>query len=158
MSLFAYLRERQSGKLFAILLAIFDSRAAAVDSYTPFIAHDTATPFASTSLGGDPRYASRSPYSSPYTGVAWTGLRFFRGHISQAQFRTIVADINAYCREHPTARFCNADPSTGMAFSAEPLNYEITDFGVLHEVFPGGPHGNLSMGIHVYELGAWNAR
>ena len=158
VSLFAYFRDRSSGKLFALLLAIYDNREGLVGGYTPFIAHDSATPFASTPLGSSVSYASRLPYSSNYTGVMWTGLRFFRGHVSHVQFCNPIDDVNAYCEANRAARFCDADPRTGTAFSLDPLNYEITDFGVLHEIFRGEPEGNLSMGIHVLELGAWNAR
>ena len=37
-------------------------------------------------------------------------------------------------------------------------DYEITDFGVIHEISGGGPYGNLSMAVHIYGLGAWNFR
>ena len=158
VSLFAYFRDRTTGKLFALLLGIYDNRPELGGGYAPFVAHDGATPFVSTSLGSNATYATRSPYSSPFTALTWSGVRFFRGHVSQPQFRRAVTDVNAYCQAHRTARFCVADPSTGAAFSIDPVNYEITDFGVLHEVFRGGPNGNLSMGIHVYDLGAWNAR
>ena len=43
-------------------------------------------------------------------------------------------------------------------FDPEPTAYVLTDFGLLHEVFRGGPQGNLSMGVHVNRLGAFNAR
>ena len=36
--------------------------------------------------------------------------------------------------------------------------YEITDFGVIHEIARGGSYGNLSMAVHIYDLGAWNFR
>ena len=158
VNLFAYFRDRSTGKLFALLLAIYDNRARTLDGYPPFVAHDGATPFVSTPLATRATYATLSPYSSAYTGLAWTGVRFFRGHVSQNQFRKAIDDINAYCQSNRAARFCAADPRTGTAFGLDPVDYEITDFGVLHEIVLGGPHGNLSMGIHVYGLGAWNAR
>jgi hypothetical protein len=43
-------------------------------------------------------------------------------------------------------------------FSTSVTDYVLTDFGVLHEVFPQTDMGNLSMGVHVYGLGAWNFR
>ena len=35
---------------------------------------------------------------------------------------------------------------------------ELTDLRAIHEVDRGGANGNLSMGMHVYGLGAWNFR
>lgn len=158
VSLFAYLRDRTSGKTFALLFAIFDNRFSADPTYPAFVAHDAATPFASMPISVGTRYATRSPYSSAFTGDTWTGLRFFRAQVSQPNFRQVLADINAYCQSHRNERYCAAVAADGSAYSQAVNNYEITDFGVLHEIFGGGPDGNISMGIHVYDLGAWNFR
>jgi len=158
VSLFAYLRDRNSGKTFALLFAIFDNRYSADPTYPAFVAHDAATPFASMPISAGTRYATRSPYSSAFTGDTWTGLRFFRAQVSQPDFRRVLADINAYCQAHRTERYCPAVAPDGSAYSLAVTDYEITDFGVLHEIFGGGPAGNISMGVHVYDLGAWNLR
>ena len=68
-----------------------------------------------------------------------------------------MADINAYCRWHLLARHCNLLPYK-TAYSASVNDYQLTDFGVIHEIFRGGPNDNLSMAVHIYDLGAWNFR
>jgi hypothetical protein len=156
--LFAYFRDRSSGKVFGLLLAIFDNRYGSTGLYEPFVSHDTSTPFVSQPLGGPSTYSRLSPYSGSFTGIPWTGLRFYRGHVTQEQFSRAIADVNAYCGKHGSLRYCDALPGTSRAFSRDPLDYEITDFGVLHEVFLGLPAGNLSMAVHVFDVGAWTAR
>jgi hypothetical protein len=151
--MFAYLQDRMSGKTFAYLLGIFDNRYTAPGAtYAGFVSHDGATPFVSTPIGSVSKYATLSPYSATFTGNTWTGLRFFRAHITQDDFRLAVADINAYCAANTSLRFCSS------AFSNSVTDYVVTDIGVLHEVFPMTDGGNLSMGVHVQGLGAFNLR
>ena len=158
VNLFAYFRDRTSGKTFALLLAIFDNRYAASPTYPSFVLHDGATPFASMPLNATAKYASLSPYSSTFTGSTWTGLRFFRAHVTQANFRAMLADVNAYCHAHLSQRYCGAATPTGDAYSSAVTDYEITDFGVIHEIDRGGANGNLSMAVHIYDLDVWNFR
>jgi hypothetical protein len=158
VNLFAYFRDRTTHKTFALLMAIFDDRFAANPTYSPFVLHDGATPFVSLPLNGNGRYATLSPYSSVFSGATWTGLRFFRGHVTQDNFGHALADINAFCVANPGRRYCDVAPDLGTAFSQTLTDYEITDFGVIHEIAGGGPYGNLSMGMHVYGLGAWTFR
>jgi hypothetical protein len=158
VNLFAYFRDRRSGKTFALLLAIFDNRFRSNPSYSSFVAHDGATPFASMPINSDGRYGMASPRSSSFTGNVWTGLRFFRVHVTQANFRQMLADINAHCQAHTGERYCDSSTPTGTAYSPAATDYEITDFGVIHEIGRGGPHGNVSMAVHIYDLGAWNFR
>ncbi len=157
VNLFAYFRDRRSGKTLALLLAIFDNRFGSNPTYPSFVAHDGATPFASMPIHTGERYGTVPPHSATFTGNVWTGLRFFRVHVTQANFRQVLADVNAYCRAHPGQRYCDSS-TVGIAYSPAETDYEITDFGVIHEIGRGGPHGNLSMGIHIYDLGAWNFR
>ena len=158
VNLFAYFRDRFTGKPFALLLALFDNRAGANGTYAPSIMHDGLTPFASTPLNAMAAYVTLSPYSSTYTGIPWSGLRFFRGHVTPGNFREAIDDINAFCAARRALAFCGDDPRFPAAYDVDPANYELTDFGVIHEVFRGGPAGNLSMGVHIFDLGAWNAR
>lgn len=155
--LFAYVRSRTTGRLFALLYALFDNRAGAQGRYAPFTAHDTATPFVSTPVHRDMRFGVQSPYGASYTGEAWSGLRFFRVHVGRAAFAEALAAVNGYCAAQRALRFC-ADAGQGLAFPDDPLDYELTDFGVLHEIFRGDPPGQVSMAIHVFDLGAWQAR
>ena len=61
VNLFAYFRDRYSGKTFAMLLAVFDNRNAADPTYPSFVAHDGATPFVSMLLNASGKYATPSP-------------------------------------------------------------------------------------------------
>lgn len=158
VNLFAYFRDSNSGKTFALLLAVFDNRFAGDPTYESFAAHDGATPFVSMPLNASAGYATLSPYSSTFGGTPWTGLRFFRAHVTQENFRNALADVNAYCRTHPAQRYCSLAPVRGTAYSEAVTDYTITDFGVIHEVDRGGPNGNLSMAVRIYGLGAWNFR
>jgi hypothetical protein len=158
VNLFAYFRDRYTGKTFALLLAVFDNRVAANPTYRSFVAHDGGTPFVSMPLNESAAYATLSPYSSTYSGTSWAGLRFFRAHITQENFRHALADINFYCATHSEARYCNPAPLIWTAYSSSVQDYELTDFGVIHEISRGAPGGNLSMAVHVYGLGAWNFR
>jgi hypothetical protein len=158
VNLFAYFRDRRSGKTFALLLAIYDNRYGSNPTHSSFVAHDGATPFVSMPLNASGRYATVFPSSSTYTGTAWTGLRFFRAHVTQDNFRQALADVNVYCQIHAALRHCGSSAPTGDAYSPAVTDYEITDFGVIHEIASGGPFGNLSMGVHIFDLGAWNFR
>jgi hypothetical protein len=157
VSLFAYFRDRTTGKPFAALMVLFDNRLGVDGTVPPYVADDLRTPFVGMPLNSQAGYATLSPVSSSATGVPWTGLRFFRGHISQDNFRSMLHDINAYCADHRGAPFCEAAPSSANAFTEDVRNYDITIFGVLHEVFRA-PDSNISMGLHVYDLGVWNFR
>jgi hypothetical protein len=157
VSLFAYFRDRTSGKTFALLFAIFDNRFADLASYPAFIAHDGATPFASMPIQVASRYAMPSPYSGAFTGRTWSGLRFFRAQVGQANFRQMLVDVNGYCSQRPAQRYCAGNAITGTAYSSSVTDYEVTDFGVLSEVTEPAS-GHVSVGVHIYGLGAWNFR
>ena len=159
VNLFAYFLDTQSSKVFALVLGIFDNRYTAPGAtYASFVAHDGQTPFASSPIGAGSKYATLSPYSATFTGNPWTGLRFYRAHVTQDDFRRMVSDINAYCAANSQLRFCSGPAPGAPAFSTNVADYRMTDFGELHEVFRQGAMGNLSMGVHVYGLGAWNFR
>ncbi len=158
VSLFAYLRDRQSGKTFALLFGIFDNRYGSNPTYASFVSHDGETPFVSMPINSSGKYLTLSPYSSTFTGNVWSGLKFFRAQVSQVKFSQALADMNAYCHAHSTENYCGSSTPAGNAYSPVVTDYEITDFGVLHEVVRGGTNGNLSMGVHIYGLGAWNFR
>jgi hypothetical protein len=93
VNIFAYLRDRLSGKTFALLLAIFDNRFASNPTSGAFAAHDGATPFVSAPISANARYGTLSPGSSTFTGTAWTGLRFFR---SPRHARKFPSDTGRY--------------------------------------------------------------
>jgi hypothetical protein len=158
VNLFAYFRDRHNGKTFALLLAVYDNRYGSNPTYSSFVAHDGATPFVSMPLNASGRYATVFPSSSTYTGRVWTGLRFFRAHVTQSNFRQALADVNEYCQIHAAQRYCGSSAPIDYAYSPAVTDYEITDFGIIHEIASGGPYGNLSMAVHIFDLGAWNFR
>jgi hypothetical protein len=153
--LFVYFRDRTTGNLFAVLMNLFDNRLGIDGTFAPFVADDLRTPFVSMPLNSRAGYATLSPASSSATGIPWTGLRFFRGHISQDNFRSMLHDINGYCAAHREARFCAPAFLSTNAFSDNVRSYDVALFGILHEVFRA-PDANISMGIHVFDLGVWN--
>ena len=157
VSLFAYFRERTTDRQLAVLMLLFDNRLGLDGSYAPYVAHDLRTPFVSMPLNSRAGYATLSPASSSATGVPWTKLRFFRGHISRDNFRSMLRDINAYCLGHRALPFCEAPPTSTDAFGEDVTRYDIKLFGVLHEV-GRAPDSNISMGIHLYDLGVWHFR
>jgi len=157
VSLFAYFRDRTTGKPFAILLLLFDNRLGATGTFPVQISDDLRTPFIGIPLNSGARFSTLSPYSASATGIPWTGLRFFRSHITQGNFREMLLAINDYCREKRIAPFCEASSSSANAFSDDVKDYEITMFGVIHEVSVL-PDSNISMGLHLYDLGVWNFR
>lgn len=158
VSFFAYFRDRTTRKVFGLIVGIFDNRYGADGLYDAYVAHDTQTPYVSQPLAGASPYVVRAPESQSFTGVAWSGPRFFRARLPQDRFLRAVADVNAWCREHRAMRYCDAPSAEAAAFSVDPLDYEVTDIGVLHEVFRGVPEGDLAMGVHVSDFGAWNLR
>ena len=157
VSLFAYFRDRTTGKQFVALLLIFDNRLGIDGTFAPYVADDLRTPFVGMPFNSRAGYATISPVSSSATGVPWTGLRLFRAHITQDNFRSMLRDINAYCSGHRAAPFCDAAQASANAFSEDVANYDLALFGVLHEV-GRPPDGNISMGMHLYDVGAWNFR
>ena len=157
VSVIAYFRERTTAKLFAVVMLLFDNRLGRDGTFAPYVAHDLRTPFASMPLNSRAGYATLSPASSSATGVPWTGLRFFRGHITRDNFRSMLRDVNAYCLGHRAARYCAALPASTNAFGEDVTGYDVTLFGILHEVFRA-PDSNLSMGVHLYDLGVWRFR
>jgi hypothetical protein len=157
VSLFAYFRDRTTSNLFAVLMLLFDNRLGVDGTFAPYVSDDLRTPFVSMPLNSRAGYATLSPASSSATGIPWTGLRFFRGHVTQDNFRRMLRDINAYCRGHRDAPFCEAAPSSANAFTEDVTSYDIALFGILHEV-GRAPDSNISMGLHLYDLGIWNFR
>jgi hypothetical protein len=158
VSLFAYFRDRATGKPFAFLLDVFDNRFAEVLRYQTYVSHDGGLPFVSVPVNRHAPYATPYPKSAQFTGTAWSGLRLFGARITQSQFRAALSDINAFCAAHVDLPNCDNAPGVGAAFSTKVTDYSITSFGVLHEIFGTDLDNHLSMGVHVWGLGAWNFR
>ena len=69
-----------------------------------------------------------------------------------------MQDVNEFCRSKSDLRYCDAVPALGAAYSQAVTDYEITDFGVIHEISGGGPYRQSEHGRDIYGLGAWNFR
>lgn len=158
VSLFAYFHDRVTGKAFAFLLDIFDNRFAEVLRYQTYVAHDGEIPFISLPVNRHAPYATPYAKSAQFTGTTWSGLRLFGARITQQQFRAALNGINAFCEAHVDLPNCASAPGIGAAYNANVADYEITSFGVLHEIFGTDSRNHLSMGVHVSGLGAWNFR
>ncbi|MGA9828692.1 MAG: hypothetical protein WBQ57_10235, partial [Rhodanobacteraceae bacterium] len=153
VSLYAYFEDMASQQLFAYILLIYDNRYPDTSSpYEPTIRHDGSVPFVSRPIDSNPRYATLSPYSAVFIGRKWSRLKFFRMHITQANFSDAIADINGFCAVH------RSDDNCRYVFSANVLRYRLVSFGVLHEIAQRTPDNNISMGVHMYGVGAWNFR
>jgi hypothetical protein len=158
VSLFFYLRDRATGKPLAVLVEIFDNRFAAATVPAASAMHDTEVPFLSIPLSPVARFATPLPKSGYFTGVPWSGLRNFGVRIGQAEFRAGIAAINQMCGRRRELPFCNALGADGDAYADQPQSYEVTSFGLIHEVFGVDDNNHLSMGMHAARLGMWRIR
>jgi hypothetical protein len=130
VSFFYYARDTTTGTVFAHVVALFDNRASGVngagsegvsaDAYTAFV----ASPLAPRTHDGAPtQFVTVSPHSDTMRfQEGWPDLRFFRMHVSYAQFGALLARLRR---------------TSLPAISPRPEDYRVTLFGVLGEVFPG---------------------
>lgn len=154
----AYFRDRNTRRAFAVIAGLFDNRFTDGTPYPPYVAHDTQTPFASQALADGGPWVARYADSAAFGGAPFAGLRPYRLRLTQAAFARLLADVNAYCQGHRTDRFCGAAYPDGSAFSPAILDYDLTDFGVLHEIVRGALDPHLAMGVHVSAPGAYRLR
>jgi hypothetical protein len=157
-SLFAYFRDRVTGRTFALLLLLFDSRYADAPSYPSYVDHDTENPFVSMPLNPSARFAVPYPKSAKFGGRTWSGLRPFGARVTQTHFAAALREINRFCGNHPQLAHCAPLAGGQPAFSPLPADYLLTSFGLLHEVFGVDERNHLSMGLHARRLGAWQFR
>jgi hypothetical protein len=112
-----------------------------------------ATPAVTTTV------VTRSPYSAAPSARAWTGLRFFRSQITQANFRAAVALANLFCAGRPDVPDCATFAGMATPLSEIPEDYRIAEFALITEVFNADTDRNgLSIGLHVRALGLYNFR
>jgi hypothetical protein len=125
-----YARDTTTGTLFAHVIALFDNRASGVngagteavsaDAYTAFVVSPLR---ARTADGAAAQFVTRSPLSAEEQFVTgWTQPRYFRAHVTYAQFRALLATLRQ---------------SSLPSISPRPEDYRVTLFGVLGEIFPG---------------------
>jgi len=158
VTLFFYALDRVSGKPLAVLIEIFDNRYTTLRYPEPRAMHDTEVPFLSIPLNPVATFATPNPKSSYFTGTPWSGLRLFSVRVTQAQFRSGIAAINALCGDHRDYAWCEAQFVDGSAYSDDVSRYDLTSFGLLHEVFGTDDRNHLSMGVHAKGLGMWRLR
>lgn len=154
LSMAAYLRDAQSGKLFAYVVNLYQNRAAEL----PLIAQDEEVAYVSTAWQSN-EFVTVPPESAGYASDTWTGLRLYRVHVPQAKFAAALGRLNAFCAapEHRARPFCQ--PGAGNAtFSSDPRDYRLVAFGMLHEVFTGMPANQVANGVHYKDVGVYQAR
>ena len=157
VALFAYLRDRRTGRIFALLLAIYDNRFAGNPTYrrsSRMTARRRSCRCRST-----PAHATREsrrfpPRSRERRGA---GCAFSARTSRRTLFGWRWPTSTTYCAANRTQRYCGDISGSGSAFSSTVTDYQITDFGVIHELALD-PGDNLSMGLHIFDLGAWNFR
>lgn len=145
LSFFFYLRDVTTGRDFAYVLAIWDSRSPGDGNGTEFVGHDTQVSFVSSPLRSGTKFSTLSPFSAAMRNtVTWTGADFFRVHVPATKLLDAVAAIE--------------EKAPGATFSRRPSDYVLTHVGILQEVFVGtDPETNMSMGasftdVSVYEF------
>jgi hypothetical protein len=104
VTLFYYAIDESDGRLFAHIIALFDTRPLGVGNGREFIGNDTYVDFASTPLAdvdadGKPlRYLSRDPGSASYRNVHAFGHDaplHFAATISRAQIQQMLGDLGS---------------------------------------------------------------
>lgn len=158
VSLFFYVRDRATGKPFAVLIEIFDSRFVPATAPASSAMHDTEVPFLSIPLSPVSPFATPSPKSGYFTGAPWSGLRTFSARISREEFRRGIAAINALCARHRDFAFCAPLGATEDAYASDVASYEVTSFGLIHELFGVDDRNHMSMGVHAARMGMWRLR
>ena len=102
---------------------------------------------------------TRSPFSAAPSAGSWTGLRFFRTQLTQANFRAAVDMANAFCAGRADVPDCTILPGRTSPLSVEPRDYLISEFSLITEVFNADTDANgMSVGLHVRALGLFNFR
>lgn len=142
-SLLCYARHVPSGRIFAHVLALFDTRAPGEGNGDEFIGHDTVYDFASspaadlTASGQAPRYLRRGAGSASFANQqGWTAARRFRAEIGQAELAQVLQDLER--QGLPAAR---------------PEDYGLCGVGLLVEAFPGSANDfNVSLGGRISAL------
>lgn len=145
LSFFVYLREQGSGRFFAYVLGMFDSRAPGDNNGTEFLGNDTFVSFVSSPLLPGMRYSTIAPGDPQFKNAAFATPQHFRVSINVSQLLAAVDDLNA--------------KGEGPALSRTPTDYQLHSAGVLHEIFVGtDPETNLSMGVGIDKFVVSEAR
>lgn len=141
-----YAQDTTTGTLFAHVVALFDNRpsgtngaggeAVSADAYTAFV----VSPLLPRTFDGTPtQFVTVSPLSAREQLVSgWSDQRFFRAHVTYAQFKSMLARLRQ---------------ESLPAISPRPEDYRVTLFGLLGEIFPGtGSAHEVTLGASIVDL------
>ena len=127
VSLFYYAESAESGRIFAHVINLFDSRPYGMGNGGEFLGHDTFYDFASSPLdsvtagGGTPRYLRLGAGSARFQAQSgWTQRRHFRAEIGWEHLQRVLDDLRARGNSE-----------------TNPANFRLRSVGVLIEAFPG---------------------
>ena len=140
VSFFYYARDATTGITFAHTIALFDNRPPGVNGAgAETVSADAYTAFVASPLSAAARFVTASPASAQAQFVTgWSDRRFFRAHVSYAQFEAMLARVRA---------------ERGLPLSPRPEDYRVTLFGFLGEIFPGtGTANEVGLGASVTDL------
>jgi hypothetical protein len=146
LSLFYYARDATTGTVIAHLVQLFDSRPPGVGgSSTESVGSDgqvafVSSPLLATQADGTPvRFASLGTGSATLRNVdAWNQSLLFRAVVSYDAFSALLAQLRA---------------GPLPAISPRPEDWQVTEFGVLGEVFPGtGDEHDVALGASLVDL------
>lgn len=128
LSFVSYFSDKNGNK-FAIVVALHDNR---YRSYAPSIMNDTFTAFVSTPIETN-KYITR--LSGFMTNRSYKDYRLYEYNITYDNFTNIITALNAYVRPQIGWK--------GSNFDTDVLSYEITQVGILHEVFVESDPNNV---------------
>lgn len=127
VSLFYYAENAATGRIFAHVIGLFDSRAYGMGNGNEFLGHDTFYDFASTPLdnttfsGGPPRYAKLGAGSARFQNqTGWSPKRRYRAEVSHEALQRILDDLRAQ-----------------GGSETNPADFGVRSLGILIEAFPG---------------------
>lgn len=131
LSFVSYFRDK-NGSIFAIVIALYDNR---FSSYKATVMNDTSVAFVSTPISTN-QYITKTNKSAPMTNGTYDDYHFYEVNISYENFTNIINSLNAYVAPQKEWK--------GVTFDTDILSYEITQVGVLHEVFVNNNNSNVS--------------
>ena len=137
---FYYAQDMTTGATFAHVIAVFDNRTQGTNGAGgEAVSADAYTPFVVSPLSGSAAFVTPSADSAVEQFVSgWAEPRFFRAHVTYAQFASMLARLK---RE------------SLPGISPRPEDYRVTLFGVLGEIFPGtGTANEVALGASALDL------
>jgi hypothetical protein len=136
-----YLVDRLSGVTIACLWAIFDNRPSFL-GYAPVASSDTFVAF-STAPFGTNAFGTLLPGSAGMTSS--TGdMNRYEIKVEKSNFDTILQQINVF-------RLANSMST----ISTNITDFNLVQFGVIHEVFKQAPGDTVRTGVRVSNLTLW---